>query len=79
MSIGGWGILFFGLFTTFAFLFGAFSGEVLFIASPNQKSGAIDVSFKESPGWFFLLMLANLVIALTAWYLFISWLRERRK
>ena len=79
MSLNGWLILFFGLFATFSFVFGLVSGEVLFIASPKQKSGVIDVSFESSPVWFYLLMLANLAIAFVTWNLFFSWLRERRR
>ncbi len=72
-------ILFFGLFASFAFVLGIFSGEVLFIASIKRTSGAIDISFRNSPGWFCVLTLANLVVALVTWCLFFSWLRERRR
>lgn len=78
MSLNGWVILLFGLFASFAFVLGVFSGEVIFIASPKQKSGPAIISFQDYPTWFCILMLLNLVVVLVIWGKFFTWLRRRK-
>ena len=79
VSILGWTTLLFGLTTTTFFVFGLFSGEVLFVVSPNAKSGPVQVSADEHMFWYWILMAVNLVISLVVWGFFYSWLRRRQK
>lgn len=79
MSLWGWLLLFFALFSTICFIGGAISGEVLLLPPVKQRSGSIlEATLTDAPVMFFSLMAANAAVAILLWGLFLAWLEERR-
>jgi len=79
LSLTGWGVLFLAVFSTASFLLGLISGEVLFFLSFKQKSAPLSLSYQASPLGFIVCMVLNLIITVSLWSLFGSWLQSRRR
>ena len=78
LSLAGWGILFLAVFATASFICGATLQVVPFLFSLRQKSGPAVAAYEAEPIEFIFLMLLNFLLASGLWWLFTSWLRERR-
>jgi VIT1/CCC1 family predicted Fe2+/Mn2+ transporter len=77
LSLRGWALLLFALFTTFSFVIGVAFGVALLLPFAKSKSGPLAVSLADSPAWFTLVMAVNVIVSVWLWHQFVSWLRRR--
>jgi hypothetical protein len=79
LSLKGWAVLLFAIFTSFSFLLGLLGGVTLFLPFARSKSGPLEISFFSTPVWFAVAMAVNFTVAAWLWYEFVAWLRSRRQ
>jgi hypothetical protein len=77
LSLRGWALLFFALFTTLSFVLGVVSGVALLFPFARAKSGPLAMSLADSPVWFSLIMVVNFIVSAWLWHQFVSWLGRR--
>jgi hypothetical protein len=78
LSLLGWLLLALAVFATLSFVAGVLTGETLVLLSFKAKSGPVEFSWEQSPGWFTVAMLVNALVAVGVWLAFAGWLKERR-
>jgi hypothetical protein len=77
LSLRGWALLFFAIFTTSSFVLGVASGVAILLPFARAKSGPLTVSLADSPVWFSLVMSVNFIVSAWLWHRFVSWLGRR--
>ncbi len=80
MSLLGWLVLLWAIFSTIFFFIGLFCGETAFFV-PSKSGGGnpASVTFETSPVWFLVFMGANALVSLVCWALFFDWLKGRNR
>lgn len=78
LSMRGWGTLSLAVFSSISFLGGLVFGQVFFVIGVRQHGKAWSADQVSTPVEFLVLMALNLALSAGLWWMFASWLRERR-